>query len=158
MFEGASGPPHASGTTWSFTEPGHAPLVRPVAGQGCVCWKSHLTEAERGCLAEAEIGSATEMSSKTQMRRTILIVPKLAHGPPAAGHRLSQCSGPVGVVFSSCPIAAIIRRQTASPALSAASASSADLIALSASAWTPSPSASGWRCARCRFPGSCPEG
>src|ERR1700757_2634965 len=44
-------------------KPGHAPLVRPVAGHGCVSWNTRLTEADRCSLAEAEIGRATQTAS-----------------------------------------------------------------------------------------------
>ena len=61
------------------------------------------------------------------------------HAPASSTwhHRPGQCSGPGGVVFSSGPIASILRRQTASPAQSPASASSSARIALSMSASSP---------------------
>jgi hypothetical protein len=34
-FSGASAPPHASGITWSITNPGQAPVLEPVDGHGC---------------------------------------------------------------------------------------------------------------------------
>ncbi len=43
-----------------------------------------------------------------------------------------QCTGPVGVVIASWPIASIIRSQTATPARSPSAASSSALLALSA--------------------------
>jgi len=60
-----------------------------------------------------------------------------APGTSARHHPPSQCSSSGGVVFSSCPIASINRRQIASPALSPASASSSARIALSMSASSP---------------------
>jgi hypothetical protein len=37
-LEAVSGPPQASGTTWSFQSPGQGPLVRPVEWQGRSRW------------------------------------------------------------------------------------------------------------------------
>jgi hypothetical protein len=57
------------------------PLVRVVLtyGQGWINWNSRLTEAKRGCLAEAETGSAAPTASKTQMRRAVLIARRPSH-------------------------------------------------------------------------------
>lgn len=48
MFEGASAPPAQSGTTWSTTKPGQAPVVLPVAGHGLARLNSRTAAALRG--------------------------------------------------------------------------------------------------------------
>ena len=77
--------------------------MRPLAGHGCVSWKSRLAEAERGCLAEAETGSATQMESKTQMGRAVLMDRRTLH----IG-RQQRVSVPVNAVVqeASCSLAA----------------------------------------------------
>ena len=47
MLLGESDPPHASGTTWSTSQPGHEPLVRPVEGQGLTLRKTERADQER---------------------------------------------------------------------------------------------------------------
>ena len=49
----------------------------------------------------------------------------------------SQCTGPGGVVFESCPMASIMRRQIAAPAMSPSSQISSARLALSNSALLP---------------------
>src|ERR1022692_3987738 len=40
MLPGASAPPRFNGLMWSTTNPGHAPEVLPVAGQGWPAWNA----------------------------------------------------------------------------------------------------------------------
>jgi hypothetical protein len=47
MFDDASDPPQASGTTWSTSYPGHDPVVRPVEGQGWLRRNAVRAELER---------------------------------------------------------------------------------------------------------------
>jgi len=44
---GLSGPPHANGTMWSITYPGHAPLVFPFDGHGCSRLNAFLADVLR---------------------------------------------------------------------------------------------------------------
>src|SRR6516162_3534502 len=77
-------------------------------------WGQNDADGERGATQESEWHTGADPCTGTSAR----------HHPP------SQCSGLGGVVFSSCPIASIIRRQIASPAQLPASASSSARIAL----------------------------
>lgn len=47
MFAGVSGPPQASGTTWSMMKPGQAPLGFPVDGQ-CAARATAVCEDSAG--------------------------------------------------------------------------------------------------------------
>jgi hypothetical protein len=47
MLPGASVPPLFNGLIWSTTNPGHAPEVLPVAGQGLLAWNALLAAGLR---------------------------------------------------------------------------------------------------------------
>src|ERR1017187_3393099 len=47
MLPGASAPPRFNGLMWSTTNPGHAPEVLPVAGQGLLAWNAPLAAGLR---------------------------------------------------------------------------------------------------------------
>src|ERR1035441_10669807 len=50
MLSGASAPPRFNGLMWSTTNPGHAPEVLPVAGQGWTAWNARLVAGLRAFL------------------------------------------------------------------------------------------------------------
>ena len=47
MLPGTSAPPRFNGLMWSTTNPGHAPEVLPVAGQGLLAWNALLASGLR---------------------------------------------------------------------------------------------------------------
>src|ERR1035438_9439330 len=47
MLPGASAPPRFNGLMWATTNPGHAPEVLPVAGQGWTAWNALLAAGLR---------------------------------------------------------------------------------------------------------------
>ena len=49
MFHETSGPPQASGMTWSTSHPGHEPVARPVTGHGWARRNVLTAAAERFC-------------------------------------------------------------------------------------------------------------
>ena len=60
MFSGESAPPRLRGMTWSATYPGHAPVVLPVAGQGCWRWKLRRAAGSRLILPLASRSQAAQ--------------------------------------------------------------------------------------------------
>jgi hypothetical protein len=62
-FTTASQPPHANGIVWSIAQPGHAPLVRPVAGHGWARRNAESTSLRRLILPDASRAGAPQIRS-----------------------------------------------------------------------------------------------